>query len=795
MSDASADQFDLRAECWGHAEDVRAVCPLGSGFLTASRDKTAKLWVEQDAHAFDNPTTLNGHSDYVTAVACIPPHMSASTPDGAFVTGSRDKTVIIWDIASAKPIRKLQGHKWQVTAVAVMPDGNVASASLDGTIRIWDAEGNAQVLEGHEGPVQCLLLLPDGSLASGSNDKTVKLWQGGRCVKTLTGHTDTVRGLSLVPDLGFVSASHDGTLQLWTATGEPVATLAGHTALVYSAAATAGGLIASASEDNTARLWRADGTCLQVLEHPACVWDVAFLPNSDLVTGCADFAARVWTSSAERTASAETIQNFMATLESRKAAAKAGGDAGALPEGLTLEDPMVLTQPGNRDGQTKIVREGGGGMAYSWSAARQEWEKVGEVVAGPDAEDTMAVGGKQLHGRTWDFVFDVDIADGEPTKKLAVDRGEDPYHAADRFLEQENLPTTYREQIANFIVTNSHGAVTMSDVPMNVDPFTGGGAYVPGGAPSSRGPGGGSGSHQVTGGGADPFTGGSSAAAPAAAPSHTPATVFVTFASAPNTEAIARKVRESSGQVGAAELALSDEEATPGGVLDQLLSRAAAGGASGAATAPLEQLALLGKMLRWPAAQLFPALDIARLLALDAAYAPALAQDAGSAAAPGGGGIGGAFATAAAEPQLPANQQTALRLACNAFQHPVLRQWVAAQASGLLDGFASCLQSGSKAVRLGAATFLLNCAVLQDAELKVQLLSGLSELLGSSSDAEQPETLYRVLVALGTVLHQDSMTRSIAADLDVPQQVRQRQAGATGKVVDAAREVLRMFQQ
>lgn len=26
---------------------------------------------------------------------------------------------------------------------------------------------------------------------------------------------------------------------------------------------------------------------------------------------------------------------------------------------------------------------------------------MGEVVAGPDAEDTMAVGGKQLHGRTW----------------------------------------------------------------------------------------------------------------------------------------------------------------------------------------------------------------------------------------------------------------------------------------------------------------------------------------------------------------------------------------------------------
>jgi hypothetical protein len=53
----------------------------------------------------------------------------------------------------------------------------------------------------------------------------------------------------------------------------------------------------------------------------------------------------------------------------------------------------------------------------------------------------------------------------------------------------------------------------------------------------------------------------------------------------------------------------------------------------------------------------------------------------------------------------------------------------------------------------------------------------------------------RTLVALGTVLHQDSMTRSIAVDLEVPQQVKQRQAVATGKVAEASQEVLRMFQQ
>lgn len=50
-------------------------------------------------------------------------------------------------------------------------------------------------------------------------------------------------------------------------------------------------------------------------------------------------------------------------------------------------------------------------------------------------------------------------------------------------------------------------------------------------------------------------------------------------------------------------------------------------------------------------------------------------------------------------------------------------------------------------------------------------------------------------MALSTVLHEDSMTRTIAADLGVPQQVRERQSAATGKVAEAAREVLQLFSQ
>ena len=40
------------------------------------------------------------------------------------------------------------------------------------------------------------------------------------------------------------------------------------------------------------------------------------------------------------------------------------------------------------------------------------------------------------------------------------------------------------------------------------------------------------------------------------------------------------------------------------------------------------------------------------------------------------GGIAGALARAASEPQLPGNLQTGLRLACNLFANPHTKKWI-----------------------------------------------------------------------------------------------------------------------
>lgn len=55
----------------------------------------------------------------------------------------------------------------------------------------------------------------------------------------------------------------------------------------------------------------------------------------------------------------------------------------------------------------------------------------------------------QMHqGKEWDYVFDVDIAEGAPPRKLPYNRSENPYIAADRFIEEEGLPLYFKEQVS-----------------------------------------------------------------------------------------------------------------------------------------------------------------------------------------------------------------------------------------------------------------------------------------------------------------------------------------------------------
>jgi WD40 repeat protein len=66
---------------------------------------------------------------------------AAISGDGRhIVTGSRDKTAVLWDTASGKKIQTFRGHTGGVSSVALSRDGNVVlSGSIDGTANLWPA--------------------------------------------------------------------------------------------------------------------------------------------------------------------------------------------------------------------------------------------------------------------------------------------------------------------------------------------------------------------------------------------------------------------------------------------------------------------------------------------------------------------------------------------------------------------------------------------------------------------------------------------------------------------------------
>ncbi|KAF9227767.1 PFU-domain-containing protein [Gyrodon lividus] len=752
--------YKLSATLSSHSSDVRAVAsPTDNLVLSASRDSTAISWLRESPSSFSLTSILQAGSRYVNAVGYLPPTVGA--PQGYAVTGGQDMVINVFALDTSNkedPEYSLVGHTDNVCAIHVGPSGAIISGSWDKTAKVWKDFKLQYDLKGHQQSVWAVLALDDSQFLTASADRTIKFWIQHKVMQTYEGHRDAVRGLAVVPDIGFASCSNDSEIRVWTMGGDVVYTLSGHTSFVYSLSILPNGDVVSAGEDRSVRVWRG-GECAQIIVHPAIsVWTVSTMPNGDIVSGCSDGVVRVFSDSEERWASEVDRKAFEEQVSSQALPSQQVGDV----KKADLPGPEALATPGKKAGEVKMIRTGDIVEAHQWDSTSFTWQKIGEVV------DAVGSGRKQLYnGKEYDYVFDVDIREGAPPLKLPYNVSENPYVAAQRFLQQNDISMNYLDEVAGFIEKNTSG-VSLGGDSTYVDPYTGASRYHPASSQSSSG--------VPESAYLDPYTGSSrySGTSPAPPPPVTPTpqtplnilpfSTFVSFKQA-NVPAIQAKLyqfddalRDDISTTSCAmypeELMMIDEAFT---FLSKVTSQPTPPTSVTVGAAHME--AIISISDRWPAVQRFPVMDLSRLVVAYCANAPAT---------PGGRerffdslfkASDWSSVVSRRKPMSKAQETNVLlllRTVANYFQEgtPVNEgQWVNQVFEALAQALYP-LPSRPQRVALASVLFNFSCIHLKtpvSLAVSDRCVSLIYQML--RSEKEDPEVAYRACVALGNMLY------------------------------------------
>ncbi|KAI9828408.1 MAG: hypothetical protein M1832_002836 [Thelocarpon impressellum] len=228
---------------------------LGQYALTGCADRLVRLFKPSTGGLIQ---TYDAHGHAVL-------DLSVAADNARFASVGGDRAVFVWDVATARTLRRFNGHDGRVNAVAWGGEGGsvVVSGGFDTTVRLWDCKAqtgkaimildeardsvSAVLVEGHEiisgsvdgrvrvydlrmgmvyvdvvgQPVTSLTQTKDAAaLLVSTLDSTMRLFDksSGQLLQAYRGHKNTeyrVRACLARNDAIVISGSEDGSVRAW----------------------------------------------------------------------------------------------------------------------------------------------------------------------------------------------------------------------------------------------------------------------------------------------------------------------------------------------------------------------------------------------------------------------------------------------------------------------------------------------------------------------------------------------------------------------------------------------------
>jgi WD40 repeat protein len=232
------------------------------------------------------------------------------SPDAkTLASGSADRTIKLWDVASGKALRTLAKQASGVSTVAFSPNGKILasnSGELGAQVKLWDsASGKAlRTMPSQTLEVKSVAFSPDGKTLAIDSFGRIKLWKvtSAKELRTVAltaeGHSNAVVFSPNGKKLAISFQSPASSIALGgVASGKQLRSLNSPFGVGAVAFSPDGRTLAGGSADGTIILWDArSGKRPRILDgHSDVVKSVAFSPDGKtLASGSADGTVKLW---------------------------------------------------------------------------------------------------------------------------------------------------------------------------------------------------------------------------------------------------------------------------------------------------------------------------------------------------------------------------------------------------------------------------------------------------------------------------------------------------------------------